>query len=93
MTGRTLSMEDMGERIVGLLLMVQIICAFILWSLDSLDDQNWFALYLAIDFVAFAMMSYVYRAVGSGNDISKTMVLAGCFFIAALFFVAVTFPV
>jgi len=86
------TVDDIGERVVALLLLVMAISVFLLWTLDSLTSQGQdaFALYLAIDFVAFAMMSYLYRTLNSDGSISRVLIITGCVFIAALFFVSFT---
>jgi uncharacterized membrane protein SirB2 len=88
------SIDEIGERIVALLLLVMGISVFLLWTLDPLTSQGQdaFALYLAVDFVAFAMMSYLYRTLSSEGTISRVFIIAGCVFIAALFFVSFTLP-
>ncbi len=84
--------DEIGERIVALLLIVEAVSVFLLWTLDPLttSGQDAFALYLAIDFVAFAMMSYLYRALESEGPVSRFLIIAGCAFIAILFFVSFT---
>jgi hypothetical protein len=84
--------EEMGERVVALLLLVEVISVFLLWTLNPLTSQGQdaFALYLAVDFVAFAMMSYLYRTLNAEGRISRVLVIAGCCFMAALFFVSFT---
>jgi hypothetical protein len=87
------SMEEMlGERIIALMLVVEVISVFLLWTLDPLTSQGQdaFALYLAVDFVAFAMMAYLYRILNAEGRISRVFMIAGCLFIAALFFVSFT---
>ena len=90
----SLSMEEIGERVVVLLLAIQAISVFLLWTLDPLTshDQDAFALYLAIAFVAFAMMSYLYRALSDGRRFSTALIIVGCAFIAALILINSTLP-
>ena len=85
--GTTLSTEDIGERVIALLLVVMAVSVFLLWTLNSFTTagQDAFAVYLAIDFVAFAMTSYIYRALNAGEGISKVLIVCGCLFIAILF--------
>jgi len=92
-TGRP-SLDEMGERVVGLLVVVMALSVFLLWTLDPLTKvgQDAFAIYLAVDFVAFAMVSYLYRALSSGGDFSRFLIVAGCSIIAILFFVSFTLP-
>ena len=87
-----LTIDEMGERVVALLLVVMAVSVFLLWTLNPLTSQGQdaFALYLAVDFVAFAMMSYIYRTLSSEGNISKILIIAGCCFIAVLFFISFT---
>ncbi len=89
-----ISMAEIGERVVALLLLIMAISVFLLWTLNPLTSQGQdaFALYLAVDFVAFAMMSYLYRKLDSEGQISKVLIVAGCCFIAVLFFVSFMLP-
>jgi hypothetical protein len=52
-----------ARRIVILLLLLQAVATIFLWSLDALNQisEGDFALFLAVDLVAFAMISYLYR--------------------------------
>jgi hypothetical protein len=86
------SVDEIGERVVALLLLVEAISVFLLWTLNPLTSQGQsaFALYLAVDFVAFAMMSYLYRTLSSNGKISRVLIIAGCIFVAALFFASFT---
>ncbi len=87
------AVADFEERIVGLLLVIQLACAGALWALDSLTEQGEFALFLAVSFVSFAMMSYVYRCAGSDSVPSKPVLLVGCVVVVAMLVAAVWFPV
>jgi tryptophan-rich sensory protein len=88
------SIDEMGERVVALLLVVMAISVFLLWTLNPLTSQGQdaFALYLAVDFVAFAMMSYLYRTLNAEGSISRILIVVGCGIIAVLFFVSFTLP-
>ncbi len=94
MSSLSRTMEEMGERIVALLLVVEAISVFLLWTLDPLtpQGQDAFAIYLAIDLIAFAMTSYLYRALNSDRRMSRALILAGCVFIAILFLVSFILP-
>jgi hypothetical protein len=85
--------DAIGERIIALLLVVEAVSVFVLWTLNPLTSQGQdaFAVYLAIDFVSFAMMSYLYRALESESPVSRLLIIAGCVFIAILFFVSFAF--
>jgi hypothetical protein len=83
---------QIGETIVGLLLIIEVIMTIMLWTLNSLTSQNEFALFLTINFISFAMMSYIYRTLTNGEALSKVLVIAGCFVIAALLFATFYLP-
>jgi len=86
--------EEVGERIIALLLLVEAVSVFLLWNVDSLSPrgQDVFAVFLAVELVAFATMSYIYRTLNSGGEISRLLVVAGSCFIAAIFFVGLSLP-
>jgi hypothetical protein len=88
-----LTAEDIGERVIALLLIVEAVSVFLLWTLDSLtiQGQNTFALFLGVNFIAFAMMSYLYRTLSSGEEISRVLMIAGCLVIAILPFLSFAF--
>jgi hypothetical protein len=88
------AMEKMGERIIVLLLMVEGISVFLLWTINSLSatGQNVFAVYLTVNFIAFAMMSYIYRVLSSNGELSRFLIAAGCAVIAILLLVSYTVP-
>jgi len=78
--------ERMGVRIVSLLLLVAIISVFVLWSVNPVGSgsESTFALFLAVDLVSVAMISYVERAVAREGRIGKAPLVAGCLFILFL---------
>jgi hypothetical protein len=80
--------ERMGLRIVSLLLIVAAISVYVLWSVNPVGSgsESTFALYLAVDLVSVAMISYVERAVAREGRLGKAPLVAGCCFI--LFLVA-----
>ncbi|HUI00557.1 MAG TPA: hypothetical protein VLU99_03165 [Nitrososphaerales archaeon] len=88
------TIEEIGERLIALLLVVEAISVVLLWTLNSYTSQGQtaFALYLGVDFISFAMMSYLYRNLENEEPISRLLVIAGCLFIAACFFVGFALP-
>jgi hypothetical protein len=78
-----MTMTDVGEgielRIVGLLLIVAAMSVFGLWTLSTatVAGESTFAVYLSLDLLAFAMISYVYRVDKRGDDIAMVPMLAG----------------
>lgn len=73
-------------RIVGILVLLEAVSVYILWTLDPLtqEGQGIFEIYVAVDLVAFAMISYMHRTNKSGDDFNRGAVIAGCLFIFVL---------
>ena len=78
--------ERMALRIVALLLIVAAISVFILWSVNPVGSgsETTFALYLAVDLVSVAMISYVQRAMAREGRVARVPLVAGCCFILFL---------
>lgn len=78
--------EEVGLRIVALLVVVAGASVATIWTLNTTNptSQLVFAIYLAIDLVSFAMISYVYRETKSGDEISRLPLLAGCILLIIL---------
>ena len=84
--GNTVVTERMALRIVSLLLLVAAISVFILWSVNPVGSgsESTFALFLGVDLVSVAMISYVERAVAREGRISRAPLVSGCCFILIL---------
>ena len=82
-----------SSRIVLLLLCLQAVATIFLWSLDALNQvsEGTFALFLAIDLLGFAMISYVYRSEKNSNHPSRNWLLVGCGMILILLFSSLYF--
>jgi hypothetical protein len=78
--------ERMAVRIVYLLVIVGFASSLVLWTIDTslASGESLFAVYLSIDLISFAMISYVYRVSKTGDNIGRIPVLAGCILLAAL---------
>ena len=78
--------ERMGIRIVALLLLIAALSVFVLWTANPVGSgsEATFALYLAVDLIAVAMISYVRRSVTSEGRIGRAPIVAGCCFILFL---------
>ena len=78
--------ERVGLRIVALLVIVGFVSATVLWTLDTTaaSGESLFAIYLSMDLIAFAMISYVYRVTKVGDDLGRIPLLAGCFLLLLL---------
>ncbi len=68
------------------LLALQLASVVILWLLNPLTEvaTNAFALFLSVNLVAFAMLSYIYRTGKSGGAPSRSWMLAGTFVLLLL---------
>ena len=82
MEGLTGGMQRVAIRVVALFILLEIVSVSFLWTLNPVSGQGetTFALLLALDLVAFAMISYVYRVNKSGDGISRGPLIAGCCF-------------
>ncbi|MDA4133514.1 MAG: hypothetical protein OK454_10390, partial [Thaumarchaeota archaeon] len=78
--------EELAVNVIALLIIVAFASVFALWTLDTTNSaaQSDFAVYLAIDLVSFAMISYVYRESKSGDAIREVPLLAGCALLVVL---------
>jgi hypothetical protein len=68
-----------ARRVIILLLLLQAVTTVFLWTLDALNEisEGIFALFLAADLVAFAMISYLYRHDKEGIDLSRIWLAIG----------------
>jgi hypothetical protein len=81
--------EQTAVRIVGLLVIVAFASSVALWTIDTslASGESLFAVYLSIDLISFAMISYVYRVTKTGDSIGRIPILAGCTLLVLLIFV------
>jgi hypothetical protein len=82
--------ETMNLRIVALLLLLELLSVYFLWTLNSVSERSEeiFGLFLAVDLVSFSMVSYIYRVGKRGDRVSHGSLFAGCCVILLLLFVA-----
>ena len=73
----SLSIREYSTKIVGLLIIVMAVTVYFLWALDPVnaDGEAVFAIFLAVDLVAFMMISYIYRTYKSGDQFSKGLLI------------------
>ena len=83
--------EKMAVRVVALLLIVAALCVFVLWTVNPVGSgsESTFALFVAGDLLAVAMISYVQRSVSERGRVGRLPIIAGCGFI--VFLVAAAF--
>jgi uncharacterized membrane protein YozB (DUF420 family) len=83
-----------NEKIVALLLLLQAVSAFFLWTLDALGavSEGKFAVFLAVDLLAFTLTAYVYTHEKWGEATSRVWILAGSLGLMILLFVGLYFP-
>jgi heme/copper-type cytochrome/quinol oxidase subunit 4 len=73
-------LNDYGLKIVGLLLIVELVSGYFLWTLNAVNEagEAVFAILLAVDLVSLAMISYVYRTTKSGEQLNRGVLLVAC---------------
>ncbi len=81
-------MMNQANRMISLLLVLQVFSTGFLWTLDALNQvsEGIFALFVAVDLLAFAMVSYIYRAEKLRASPSRSWVLVGCILLIVIVF-------
>jgi hypothetical protein len=76
------------RRIIVLLLVLQGVSIVLLWTLDALNEvsEGTFALFLAVDMISFAMISYVYRHDKEAETPSRGWIIVGSVLVLVLLF-------
>jgi len=87
----TLVSGHLGARLVALLLIIEAISAFILWTLNPVSPltNDIFTIFLAISLVSLAMISSIYRAYKQGNPPDKLFLSIGCGLLLILIYVCI----
>ena len=82
------------EKIVVLLLLLQAVSTFFLWTLEGVGavSEGKFAVFLAVDLLSFAMIAYVYTHEKWSEAISRGWILAGSVGLMILLFAGLYFP-
>ena len=82
------------DKIVLLLLLLQAVSTFFLWTLDAVGavSEGKFAVFLAVNLLSFAMITYVYTHEKWNEAISRGWILAGSIGLMILLFVGLYFP-
>ena len=82
------------EKIVLLLLLLQAVSTFFLWTLDAVGavSEGKFAVFLAVDLLSLAMITYLYTHEKWSEVISRGWILAGSLGLMILLFVGLYFP-
>ena len=80
------SYEKLGIRLVALLVLLEILSVYFLWTLNPVDGtaETSFAVYLAVDLVAFFMISYLVRSIMEHDRFGRIPIIAGALFIVIL---------
>ena len=75
-----------NDRIVGLLLLLQLISMVYLWSITILNllTAARFAVFLAVDLLSFSMIAYVYTHDRWQEGVSRAWILLGSFGLTVL---------
>ena len=79
-------------RIFVLLLLFGLLSVLFLWTLNpvSSQSQTTFAIYLSIDLVVFAMVSYIFRVSKWGEEVRRLPLVAGCVVLLILLYMGLT---
>jgi hypothetical protein len=82
----SLGLNRYSLKIIGLLILVELITAYFLWTLNPVNQagEAVFAILLAIDLVSFAMMSYIYRTNKNGEQLNRGVLILACCMILVL---------
>jgi hypothetical protein len=85
---------DQNEQIVSLFFLLQVIATVFLWTLSALSSvsEGKFAVFLAVDLLSFAMISYIYRTQRWTKFPSRPWLLAGSIGLAILILSGLLFP-
>jgi len=76
------------RRTITLLLVLQAVTIIFLWTLDALNQvsESTFALFLAVDMISFAMISYIYRHEKEDQKPNRGWLVVGSGLILVLLF-------
>ena len=82
--------KEYSAKIVGLLIIVMAVIDYFLWWLSPVNQNGEaiFAIFLAVDLVAFMMISYIYRTYKSGDQFSKALLIGSSAMIIVLVYVS-----
>lgn len=83
-----LTLKSYSAQIMGLFLMIEAFSVYFLWALNptSKIGEGVFGIFLGIDLVSFAIVSYVYRVYKRGDELNRGLLLAGCIMILVLIY-------
>jgi hypothetical protein len=83
-----------ASLLAGFLLALQAASTALIWVLTPLGIKNEavFGVFLGIDLISLAMMSYTYRTENVKGEMNWDMILAGSLFLLLLVVVAVFYP-
>jgi len=84
---------NLYSRVILLLIILQAVVTIFLIALSFATsvNQNTFALFLSVDLISFAMVTYIYRTGRTQNLPNKLWIILGCVVIAAVFFSSIIF--
>lgn len=84
--------DRLTYRIFVLLLLFGLLSVIFLWTLNpvSSQSQTTFAVYLSIDLIVFAMVSYIFRKSKWDEGVRRLPLAAGCLVLLVLLYVGLT---
>jgi membrane associated rhomboid family serine protease len=89
MAGRMKLNDWVTYRIFVLLLLFGLFSVVFLWTLNPTDSQSQatFAIFLSIDLVVFAMVSYIFRMSKWNEEVKRLPLVAGCLVLLVLLYI------
>jgi len=84
---------NLYSRVILLLIILQAVVTgfLVVLSFATSVNQNMFALFLSVDLISFAMVTYVYRTGRTQNIPNKLWIILGSSVIATVFFSSIIF--
>ena len=78
---------------MGLFILIEAASLVFLWALNPVGqaDEAVFAIFLAIELVSLAMISYVYRTYKGGGELNRGVILTACCLILIFVYIALAF--
>jgi hypothetical protein len=79
---------NLTKRIAASFLLLQFITMFFLWTLSVFNatTERLFAIFLSIDLLSFAAISYLYRTAKMGDNVNRLWIILGSGVIVILLF-------
>lgn len=86
----TSDLREYSARIVGLLIIVEAVSVYFLWTLNPVNEagEGVFAILIAVDLLSLMLISYIYRTYKSGDQFNRAVMIIPCALILILVYVS-----